>query len=250
MNSKFLHVLILVVISAAMFFTSIGQVRLWDRDEPRNAGCAAEMLERGNYVVPIFNDELRFQKPVMLYWLMMSAYQVFGVNEFAARFWSALLGIGTVLFTYLIARRLFDATTALLAGVILCSSLMFCVAARAATPDSTLIFFSTLAMLIYVMGVFRSAPTSEGTLNDNMPGTIGCVLLYAVLGLGVLTKGPVAFLIPTAIIGMFLLLVRLPNRPQEENHGGIASRITNSILALVRPFHPVHFLQTCLQMRL
>ena len=68
-----------------------------------------EMLERGDWIVPVFNAELRAHKPVLLYWLMMSAYAVLGVNEFAARFWSAVLSVGTVVLTYHIGRYLFDA---------------------------------------------------------------------------------------------------------------------------------------------
>ena len=82
-------VLLLFGISGILFLFQLGAAPLWDRDEPRNAGCAAEMLAAGDWVVPVFNAELRTHKPVLLYWLIMSAYQVFGVNEFAARFWSA-----------------------------------------------------------------------------------------------------------------------------------------------------------------
>ena len=64
-----------VLVAAAIFFVQLGECQLWDRDEPRNAGCAAEMMQRGDWIVPIFNGELRYQKPVMLYWLMMAAYQ-------------------------------------------------------------------------------------------------------------------------------------------------------------------------------
>ena len=54
---------------------------LWDRDEPRNAGCAVEMVERGNLITPWFNDQVRDHKPVLLYWLMMSAYAVMGAQR-------------------------------------------------------------------------------------------------------------------------------------------------------------------------
>lgn len=143
-----------------VFFVNLGGPRLWDRDEPRNAGCAVEMMERGDWIVPMFNSELRVHKPVLLYWFMMSAYALFGVSEFAARFWSAVFGLGTVLATYHIGRRLFSAQTGLWAAVILPSCIMFPVAARAATPDSVLIFFTTLATLVYVHGAF---PPLHGT---------------------------------------------------------------------------------------
>ena len=76
-----------MLLAGLVFFTNLGGPRLWDRDEPRNAGCAWEMIERGDWVTPVFNDELRSHKPVLLYWFTMAAYAVFGVNEFAARFW-------------------------------------------------------------------------------------------------------------------------------------------------------------------
>jgi len=78
MRETFWHVIILLSVSTVVFFFNLGETQLWDRDEPRNAGCAAEMLAQGQWVVPIFNDELRHQKPVLLYWLIMSAYSGFG----------------------------------------------------------------------------------------------------------------------------------------------------------------------------
>ncbi len=260
MKPLFTQLLIIVVVATTVFFVNLGSVALWDRDEPRNAGCACEMLKRGDFVVPIFNDELRYQKPVMLYWLMISAYSVFGVNEFSARFWSAMLGLGTTLIVYAISKRLFDSTIALLASVVLATSLMFCVASRAATPDATLIFFSTLALWIYLTGTF--APRRKGqrlTLRHAacwFPRNNWMVIaMYAAMGLGTLTKGPVAFVLPTAIIGMFLLLMRLPCRTSSRDpddgklNAGKSSFGWTACFGMLAPIHPVHFWKTCLSMR-
>src|SRR6185369_15740923 len=81
---------LVVAIAAVVMLTNLGGPRLWDRDEPRNAGCALEILRRGDWVVPTFNAELRTHKPVLLYWCIMSSYLALGVNEFAARLPSAL----------------------------------------------------------------------------------------------------------------------------------------------------------------
>ena len=54
-----LHFAVILAVSSLVLFTNLGGSRLWDRDEPRNAGCAAEMIERGDWVVPFFNAELR-----------------------------------------------------------------------------------------------------------------------------------------------------------------------------------------------
>ena len=239
---------LVVLVAAAIFFVQLGQCQLWDRDEPRNAGCAAEMMQRGDWVVPIFNGELRYQKPVMLYWLMMAAYQMFGISEWSARFWSALMGVGSVALTFGIARRLFDHATAVLSGVALASSVMFIVASRAATPDALLIFFSTAAIFAFVMGCVPRKATSDSPtasfLTDFRKMKFRWLFLMGTsMGLGMLSKGPIGFLMPMAIIGMFLLLIR-----QTEFYSG-GGQGTSKLLALVKPFHPVHFVKTTLVMR-
>jgi 4-amino-4-deoxy-L-arabinose transferase-like glycosyltransferase len=236
-QSKLRHVLTILLLSGAVMLTGLGTPRLWDRDEPRNAGCAREMLERWDWIVPTFNGELRAHKPVLLYWCIMAAYSLGGVNEFTARLPSALCAMGSALATYAIGRRLFNPTVGLWSGVVLSTSLMFGVAGRAATPDSLLIFCVTLTMLVYVLFSF---PSQDGSY---FPKPLWqAALLYGAMGLAVLAKGPVGLVLPTAIIGMFLLIRRLP--PSEPS--GHPLRYLRSVS---RPFAPPHFLRTCLAMR-
>ncbi|MGM0488248.1 MAG: ArnT family glycosyltransferase [Planctomycetota bacterium] len=249
MTSTLRHIAIVLMVAVVVLFTNLGGSRLWDRDEPRNAGCAVEMLSRGDWVTPVFDDELRTHKPILLYWFMMAAYAIFGVNEFAARFWSALLGVGSACLTYALGRRLFSPRVGLWGAVILVTTLMFDVAARAATPDSLLIFWSTAALCIYVYGTF-AAPDSHSP----SPGSIRlfprwpvAVFMYAMMGLAVLAKGPVGLVLPTAVIGMYLLIRRLPSR--EAARSGVWHRTLETGLRMVRPFAPRHFLTTCWIMR-
>src|SRR5438309_882332 len=65
-------------------------VPLIDRDEPRFAEASREMIERGDYIVPRFNNQLRLDKPPLAYWAQVASYKVFGENDFAARFPSAV----------------------------------------------------------------------------------------------------------------------------------------------------------------
>lgn len=240
MNEVTKHVLVLLTVGIAVFFTNLGTAKLWDRDEPRNAGCASEMMERGDWIVPIFNDELRAQKPVLLYWLMMTAYTVFGVNEFGARFWSAALAIGSVLATYFIGRRLFDARVALLGSIILATTVMFDVAGRAATPDSVLIFCGTMSLMIFVRSVFRG-PIEEEDVDKlrwfptDLKSIIG---IYVCLGLGTLAKGPIGFLLPMAIMGMFMLIMRAATVEVGPN------RLANYARTVWNTINPWHFLKT------
>ena len=253
MRSAASHLLLITCVGVMVLFSNLGGPRLWDRDEPRNAGCTVEMLARGDWMTPVFDDELRTHKPILLYWFMMSAYAVLGVSEFSARFWSAALAIGTSLMTYGIGRRLFSPHVGLWSAVILLTTLMFDVAARAATPDSLLIFWGTAAILVYVLGTFSSAATAvdgqevAGPVRD-FPHRPMAVAMYACMAMAVLAKGPVGLVLPTAVIGMYLLVRRLPARHACRSDGR-PSKVFRAIVATMRPFALRHFLRTCWLMR-
>lgn len=218
------HFWIVALAAAAVFFVNLGAPRLWDEDEPKNAVCAREMLERGDWIVPTFNQQLRTDKPILLYWLTLCSYHAFGVGEFAARFPSALLSVGTVLLTARLGRRLFSARAGTWGGVVLASCLLFAVSARAATPDATLIFFTTAALA-----------TFAGVWSSNLPAArfelrLGNALrLYGLLGLAVLAKGPVGFLLPAA--GM-VITVWLGGLQRPLSMRRIAARLFDSLVRL------------------
>lgn len=251
MRETIQQVLLILLVSGTIFFTNLGNSRLWDRDEPRNAGCAQEMLERGDWIVPTFNDELRHQKPVLLYWLMMTAYSVFGVNEFSARFWSVVLAMGTVLLTYGIGRRVYGSRTGVIGAVALSSCLMFDVAARAATPDSILAFCSTAALFVFVMGCFKRQPNGalqnvEGWFPRNLAYVVP---MFALMGVGVLAKGPVGVIMPMAIIGMFLMIQNanyISGGPANENR---VQQWQGWASDFVRVVSPVSFCRQLIRMR-
>ena len=76
--------LVLATIAAAMFFTNLGATHLWDVDEAIFAQAAKEMHQRGDAVVPYFNGQVFPDKPALMYWAMINAYELFGPTEFAA----------------------------------------------------------------------------------------------------------------------------------------------------------------------
>ena len=92
-RSRTWHYVLLLGVASLLFFPNLGVPSLWDIDEGNNSEAAREMLECGNWVVPTFNFELRVDKPVLLYWLQMSAYHWLGVHELAARLPSALAAL-------------------------------------------------------------------------------------------------------------------------------------------------------------
>ena len=190
--SRWFHYGVLIVVAALLTVPNLGAHSLWDMDEGVNAECAREMAEAGTWVVPTFNWELRTAKPVLLYWLQRFAFLAFGVSEWSARLPSVLLGIGTVLVTYELGRRMFDALTGLLAGVALASAVQFCMLSHAATPDAPLIFFTTLTFYLVWCGQENN-------------GRSWLIIPAIPCGLAVLSKGPVGLALPGLAFVLFFL---------------------------------------------
>ncbi len=194
LDNRLGHYVLLLLVGSALCLPNLGGPALWDIDEGNNAACALEMYESGNYITPSFNTKLRVDKPVLLYWLQVSAYRVFGVNEFAARLPSALASLLTLLVLYELGRRLFDRSAALLAGLVLAGSVSFTAAAHFANPDA-LLNLCTLGTLWCFWNHYKH----EGwwLLGSGVAS-----------GLGMLAKGPVALVLPLAVTLAFLLWCR------------------------------------------
>lgn len=190
--------LLVGLVGALAIFFGLGDAKLWDRDEPRNARCAKEMMDRGDWIVPTFNGQLRTHKPALTYWLMIASYRTFGVNEFAARFGSASLGLGTLLCTYLMGRRLAGREVGIFAALLLACAVMFQVASRAATPDGPLIFCVTAALTAFLLAATKLSAANE--VEYSVPTRLAMAGVYVILGLAVLAKGPVGIVLPGCIM--------------------------------------------------
>lgn len=162
-------------------------------DEAKNAQCAREMLQRGDWIVPTFNHELRTDKPPLHYFFMMLAYKVFGVNEFAARFFSGVMGLLTVTVTYLYTKKFTNAFTAFCSALVLAISTHFLFEFRLSVPDPYLIFFITL-------GLFSAFDWLQRNTTSHL------FIATAALGLATLAKGPVAMALPGLIILIWIVL--------------------------------------------
>jgi 4-amino-4-deoxy-L-arabinose transferase-like glycosyltransferase len=216
LNQRAGHYLLLTTIAAVLFLPNLGTASLWDIDEGHNAEAAREMLENEDWVKPTFNFQLRVDKPVLLYWLQMVAYQVFGINEFAARLPSALAALVAILAVYELGRGMFGSAVGLLAGVILASAVLFCAAAHFANPDALLNAFTLLSLFCFWCSFSKwerwsTRGASRGLDSRSESATFGrgwFVLSGATMGLAVLAKGPVGLVLPTAVIGLFLLWSR------------------------------------------
>lgn len=162
-------------------------------DEAKNAACAMEMLQRGDWVVPTFNGQLRTDKPPLHYFFMMTSYSVFGVTPFAARFFSVLMGLLTVAAVYFFVKRMEGERVALFSGLVMVSSFFVVGEFHLAVPDPYFICFLTLCWLSFAYG-----------LESNQRRYF--YLSYVAMALAFMAKGPVALVLSAAILGSFLFL--------------------------------------------
>ncbi len=191
LNHRAGHYLLLTLTWAALSLVNLGGPSLWDIDEGLNAEAARVMHVSGNWVVPHFNGELRSAKPALLYWLQASAYQCFGVNEMSARLPSAFAALLTILLAYELARMMFSASVGLLCGLILGTSLLFCGSAHFANPDALLHLCTVLTLYLY--------------WRDFESGSQRWLMWTGISsGLGMLAKGPVGLVLPSAVITLHL----------------------------------------------
>jgi 4-amino-4-deoxy-L-arabinose transferase-like glycosyltransferase len=157
---------------------------LTDRDETRFAEASREMLQRGDYVVPRFNGQWRFDKPILIYWCQCASYRLLGVNDLAARLPSALFTTATALLLVRWGRKIADAKTAFIAGAMFLMGLHVAIIGRVATADMAMVFFVTLAVW----------SGWELTRPENPARALWWSIFYVALALGFLAKGPVAWL--------------------------------------------------------
>lgn len=158
-----------------------------DRDEARFAEASREMIQRGDWAVPWFNNQPRYDKPPLIYWLQIAAYKLMGETEFAARLPSVLAAALTAAATYGFGRRMRGARTGLWAAIIFSTSAQVLVNAKMSVADPLMIlFFTTGAWSAWEIGRPREGGGPAGA------GWHG--MFTASMALAFLAKGPVGWL--------------------------------------------------------
>lgn len=101
-DAGYLGVFGLIFLAACLlFFNHLGSFPLFNPDEALYAEPAREMLDTGEYITTLLNYAVRFTKPPLVIWAMAVCYQIFGVTEFAARYFGAACGAILVAVTFL-----------------------------------------------------------------------------------------------------------------------------------------------------
>jgi len=187
----------LLLIALLFFGCGTWSLPLIDRDEPRFAEASREMRQNGDYIVPFFNHAYRFDKPPLIYWAQVAAFNVFGESDFAVRLPSVVAGALTVLVVYGFALSLYGCETAWLSALVALTCLQIFEHSKAAVADMPMVLFFTLA-------VWAGWQLIDGIQRRPGRGTDWpwWWIFYLALALGFLAKGPVAWL-PLAAVWWF-----------------------------------------------
>lgn len=208
-------ILWLLVIGWLAFFWNLGNTGLVDETEPLFAEAARQMTVTGDYITPFFNEETRFDKPPLVYWLMAIAYSTIGVNEWAVRLPSALsafalvcLGFYTLLFFGISTSDSYTRSSTLTPRSFFCAGLGAALIAlnpetiawaRIGVSDMLLTGCMCSALLCFFLGYAQPLKP-----RIQIRWYLAC---YVLVGLAILAKGPVGIVLPGIIIGLFLLYV-------------------------------------------
>jgi 4-amino-4-deoxy-L-arabinose transferase-like glycosyltransferase len=224
--------LLLTLLAAALslFFVDLGGSAIWDANEAFYVETPREMLERGDYVFPTFNYEPRVNKPVLSYWIVAGFYQVFGVSVAVQRIPIAIGGVLLVLITFYLGRlacpdRRASSASAIPSATPLpppdrvstgtqilrrenCVPLMAGLwAALGFAVSPRLVMFSRRIFIDIYITLFMAATLLCFALAERHPGRrrLFLSLMYVAVGLGVLTKGPIAVALPGLVFFLYLL---------------------------------------------
>jgi 4-amino-4-deoxy-L-arabinose transferase-like glycosyltransferase len=203
------------------FLWHLGNTGLVDETEPLFAEAARQMTVTGDWITPYFNGNTRFDKPPLIYWLMAIAYHLIGVNEWAVRLPSALAAIALTVFCFFTLRFLGFATlndspisqktehvsipsgersrwfAAWVGSAAVALNVQTLLWARTGVSDMLLSGCMGTALLAFFWG-YVQPPTSKAK-------TQWYLAFYSLVGLAVLTKGPVGVVLPGLIIAAFTL---------------------------------------------
>ena len=188
-----------------VYFFGLGSFPLVGPDEPRYAQVAREMFMRGDFVTPTLAGQTWFEKPALLYWVMMAGYAVLGATEWAARLGAAYSGILTVLLVGWLAKRVEAASGEKargfgLAGAgVMASSAGLLVFSHGASFDVLLTLTLAATLTFFLVAELET---------DARKRRWWLAGFYAGVGASLLAKGLIGVVIPCGVIGSYFLMRR------------------------------------------
>jgi 4-amino-4-deoxy-L-arabinose transferase-like glycosyltransferase len=189
---------VLVAVSLLLFLPGFFQIPPVDRDEAYFAQATKQMIETGDYVDIRYQDDVRYRKPVGIYWLqaaVVNTAEALGLHNARTTIWlyrvPSLIGaIGAVLATYWCALAFVSRRGAVLAALMMASSAILGVEARLAKTDAMLLF-----TIVVAMGVLARAYLSPRVSGTTRLGWGPVAIFWSALAAGILLKGPVNLMV-------------------------------------------------------
>jgi len=177
---------LILVLPFVAFLLRLGGAPLFDVDEGAFSEATREMFERGDFLFTYLNGAPRFDKPIFIYWLQSVGYLIFGASEWAFRLPSAVAAIVWSYATYFFARKRFGEEAGLLALAVASTALGPFAIGRAATADGLL----NCLLALTLFDVWRHLESGQRA---------PLLRAFVWMGIGALTKGPVALVVPGAV---------------------------------------------------
>lgn len=200
-----LEYVMLAVVAAILVFAGNDRVSLWDRDEPRYAETARHMARTGDWIVPYFNGEFRFQKPVLTYWVVAGCYRLLGESLFAARLCSGLSVMFATLIVCSLGNRMFGRPAGVISALLFLLCPVTILLGKLCIPDGLQLLFASVVFWS-LWRIIESERTGE-------PAGRTAFLFWLAMGLAILVKGPIIpGMAATTIVGYCLLVRKWPTR--------------------------------------
>jgi 4-amino-4-deoxy-L-arabinose transferase-like glycosyltransferase len=196
--------IIILILAAAPYFIRLGASSLWDSNEAFYAETPREMIESGDYINPSFNYQPRFNKPPLSYWIVAFLYNLFGVSETVERIAIAIAAMMMIAAAYALGSKTFSVEAGLFAAVGLAAAPRFLMFSRRIMIDVYLAMFMSLTLLFFMLA--EKYPRRRRLL---------LALMYVSIGLGIMTKGPVAIVLPALVFFIYLALYRRLSKIRE-----------------------------------
>lgn len=208
---------ILALTSIILLFTGLSVRSLWG-SEGRWAEIVREMLISGNYFLPTNNGQPYFDKPLLSYWAIIP-FAINGVvTEVAARMPGVLAGMGIVIITFVIGRRLFGSKTGFISSFLLLTSVMFVLWSRTASAEMLNVLAIWLSFWLFTSGAHH------GSL-------VYVIFLYSICAIASFCKGPVA---PAVVFSSITFYSVVEALVQARKNGFIFSAIKEAFLSKLR----------------
>ena len=202
MKQKFLF----AILAAIFFIPFIGNAHLFDWDEINFAELSREMVILGDYWNVHINYQPFWEKPPLFFWFQAFAMRVFGMNEFAARLPNAICGIITLVLIYDIGKKVFNNRFAVIWTLAYFGSILPFLYFKSGIIDPFFNLFIFLGLYYFILGYWKKSNFQSIELSKNLWQYFFIGGLF--IGLGILTKGPVAYLIAFLTLFVYWILQR------------------------------------------